>query len=931
MSRDLPPTINTNEAKSDNQGFMAKLSKSAGAATKLVALQAERTKLNTLTLPAAYRALGKDCLQQKRHLECVPELVSQLRSVLDEIKQLSEIATTKDAPKSFTDKAKAAGKQVLDVARTKQLGMKRDSIIGGIGKAIYDQQSEKSGAVELVSPIQRTITRIAELDAEIDHQSQAGKGSLLTPKMMLIGVGAIGLLFVAILFRGIVGTGAQDQMSQINTNNIQGVDESPTDSNGSGPTTSAPALLSKSSFELPPEIANQKKWPDFPLGQMPIRLAQEQKGYGTVPQMFFSTLGSRVLLFYDDGKKQDVKIWNVKTGEEHQAKSPDCNYFSFPAAFSPDDTSVACVDGDFLRIWSLKTSTATLIESINIATPTTGYSKEIGWNGIQWSTNDVLVLRSIAQDQRNRSYQAYRRTSGRFEPFGSIQKNSTEYKGKRTWFNSVAVSPDGKLAAVAVEPELGSTEHKHLVVQIRSCDSGKEIHEIVLPQSSHAIHHFPTNVFADRNKDQGPWVDPGSCLEFSPDGQRLLIASQGDDKEQSITVLKTGSWDKVASLDCNDLQPSEGNRSAFKLQLRLCSFSSDGNRLVGIATKTTRTSRGETVNRVAVVFDLDSGKRLSSIDLGDQFVLDERISRVERSTHEAATFTADGKAIVVAVMGAQKQEGTSWTVGSWDLSSGSMRFAVSKTFTGLPGNFGVVLSPDGNILATSSGPSAERQGFGFNVWEVPHLVKLKSDVSEGDKLWATGDHSKAFEFYCAVLADNMAWFVDGDIRRIYSRCVDTFAERGEVQKGRSLIVQTQQRKISLAPETPDGKKLLNEFQSEQAEARRLKSQQRNEVLAKALAEKRTKNKQQFVPAGDLTKEKLIDKLKSVMARGRIDNLVTYAIFEDYSFEDVLGPPDSNLEWVDTQRLVSYRCSDGIVQLTVTYLEGTTVLHGINQY
>jgi hypothetical protein len=452
MSRDLPPPINTNETKSDNQGFMAKLSNSAGAATKLVALQAERTKLNTLTLPAAYRALGKDCLQQKRHLECVPELMSQLRSVLAEIKQLSEIATTQDAPKSFTDKAKAAGKQVLDVARTKQLGMKRDSIIGGIGKAIYDQQSEKSGAVELVSPIQRTITRIAELDAEIDHQSQAGKGSLLTPKMMLVGVGAIGLLFVAILFRGIVGTGAQDQISQTITNNIQGVDESPTDSNGSGPTTSAPASVSKSSFELPPEIANQKQWPDLPLAQIATRLAQENTSGGSraLQQVFFSPKGSQVLMLFEKNRKQDVRVWNAKTGEEYSAKSGECDYFSFPAAFSPDEGSLACIDGDFLRVWSLKTSPATLTQSVKLAPASLG-SGSFGWNGLQWSTDETLVLRSRPMEGAS-TYQVYRRSSGRFEPLGTEQKSPGQYKGERiSYGNGFAVSPDGRYSALAVK------------------------------------------------------------------------------------------------------------------------------------------------------------------------------------------------------------------------------------------------------------------------------------------------------------------------------------------------------------------------------------------------------------------------------------------------------------------------------------------------
>lgn len=183
MSQELPPQIKANDPETKDKGFMAKLSKSAGAASKLVALQAERTKLNTLNLPAAYRALGKDCLQQRRHLDCAVELTSQLRSVLDEIKKLAEIAPGQSVPQSFTDKAKAAGKYAVDTARQKQLGMKRDSLIANIGKAIYENHADASGPGELVEPIASSIARIAQIDTEISQQSQAIKGSIVKPRL----------------------------------------------------------------------------------------------------------------------------------------------------------------------------------------------------------------------------------------------------------------------------------------------------------------------------------------------------------------------------------------------------------------------------------------------------------------------------------------------------------------------------------------------------------------------------------------------------------------------------------------------------------------------------------------------------------------------------------------------------------------------------
>ena len=195
MSQGQPPKINATKSKSSGKELLANLSKSAGAATKLVGLQTERKKLATFTLPAAYGALGRDCLQNKRHLDGVTEFTSQLRSVLSQIKELSEATAAQPTPQSFTDKAKAASKQALDVARTKQLGMKRDSLIASIGKSIYEQHRNESGPIELVATIESVLARVSSIEVEIDEQSQVGKGTFVTPKRILLG-GAAALVLV---------------------------------------------------------------------------------------------------------------------------------------------------------------------------------------------------------------------------------------------------------------------------------------------------------------------------------------------------------------------------------------------------------------------------------------------------------------------------------------------------------------------------------------------------------------------------------------------------------------------------------------------------------------------------------------------------------------------------------------------------------------
>ena len=199
MSQQTPRPINPG-SDSTAKGFVANLTKNAGAAAKLVGLQAERTRLTTLTLPAAYRTLGNDCVQQKRHLDGVKELIEQLQAVVSEIKALSEISKPQASNQSFTDKAKAAGKHAVDLARRKQLEMKRESLCGDVGKVIYETYKESSGSKDLVTPIQEALQRVTELDSEIAKLSEVGKGSFITPKRMLVAAAVLLVLFTGYFF-----------------------------------------------------------------------------------------------------------------------------------------------------------------------------------------------------------------------------------------------------------------------------------------------------------------------------------------------------------------------------------------------------------------------------------------------------------------------------------------------------------------------------------------------------------------------------------------------------------------------------------------------------------------------------------------------------------------------------------------------------------
>jgi hypothetical protein len=159
-----------------------------------MALRNERTKLDRVTLPAAYRALAKDCLKQKRHLDCAPELVEHLRSVVAELKLLTDSAKSGSPDQIWVNKAKSAASSPND-----KLGVKRDRLLAKIGQAIYGLRGSESGPADVVAPIQDVFTRLAEIDSDLARVSQPTKGAWIKIQRLIIGCGIVAMLVFCVL------------------------------------------------------------------------------------------------------------------------------------------------------------------------------------------------------------------------------------------------------------------------------------------------------------------------------------------------------------------------------------------------------------------------------------------------------------------------------------------------------------------------------------------------------------------------------------------------------------------------------------------------------------------------------------------------------------------------------------------------------------
>lgn len=134
-----------------------------GGDSSIHSLQQEKHRILTQTLPEAYHALGKDCIQNKRHLDCVPQMITELNAILAELRAMREVGLDKLA----TNAGATSNPTAFVIASER-----RNSVIAKIGLSIFTTHGDKSGPSELVLPIRNLISRIETIVA-VPYPSKA--------------------------------------------------------------------------------------------------------------------------------------------------------------------------------------------------------------------------------------------------------------------------------------------------------------------------------------------------------------------------------------------------------------------------------------------------------------------------------------------------------------------------------------------------------------------------------------------------------------------------------------------------------------------------------------------------------------------------------------------------------------------------------------
>lgn len=138
--------------------------------------------------------------------------------------------------------------------------------------------------------------------------------------------------------------------------------------------------------------------------------------------------------------------------------------------------------------------------------------------------------------------------------------------------------------------------------------------------------------------------------------------------------------------------------------------------------------------------------------------------------------------------------------------------------------------------------------------------------------------------------------------------------------------------LDATPQPPIIGKCLGIAQSEYAkDGQSLIEVQLQECNIRSVTSAQLPEKQPVI-ARKMTKKQFLEKLKQSMPPdGRMEPGFVYAVFRNNSFQQAFGDPDSNMAHVDSTRMISYRCKDGIIAMVVHFIGPTVVLEEVNQF
>ena len=599
-----------------------------------------------------------------------------------------------------------------------------------------------------------------------------------------------------------------------------------------------------------------------------------------------------------------LRIWKTTTGEELSASNNEIDYFSLPAVFSPSEDSIACLDGDFLRIWKLVGDSANLISSQRL-------SLEIGDRlqpHIQWLSKSKIIISTRPDPNRSREYVVVSSIDDgtpNQELINCIErgtkiKNKTEFERQHP---VAVIAPNGRTLAFKLRHKIviQDVETDRILKELKSTGGGGEI-DFGRELRVGGLH--------ERH-------DPNPCMAFTPDSKYFISFVHDSQTDTSkLVVWDSNTWTKNGSIDCNQFQAI------------LC-FSNDLKFLAALAIRESKTSRGVTYENEALVFNVENAKLVARIPLGEEFGFSDWC--LEGSERRFATFSPDNSSVAIALSdeGERNREwrdGFShgrtenvWAAGAWNIEDKSRRWIISQK-SAATSRFAI--HPQTELLAYFDGAHA--------IVDTQSISLLFENLAGGDSAWSEGQIDDAFEHYSNVASHSEKHFYYERLPQVFARCIDYYGKQSDSLSGRQVADYMLNQGVEIEPETGAGKELVRLYEEEKSEAQAKLVAENAKIQQENLKTLRDENKAKFVQAKFMTKAAFVGKMKGNLNGGAITANSAQAVFHNFAFQDVFGDPDSNVAW-GSDRLIQYNCSDGSVQMVAFYNGGHVWITEVNLY
>ena len=188
------PTINV---KSSPRGQAPQERSTFQSASLLVAKKAERLKLTSVTLPAAFAALGKAVYDDTDRNSHFPEVTATIGQLLSQQDAMKETAAERPTGDTLGEQARGAAAQASDFVKDQMNEWQLAKEYAKLGEEAYFRFKDDPYAEDLLGAIREALARRDRIDSDIAGLSQqCAAGGWTRGRGIAVGAALIGLVLL---------------------------------------------------------------------------------------------------------------------------------------------------------------------------------------------------------------------------------------------------------------------------------------------------------------------------------------------------------------------------------------------------------------------------------------------------------------------------------------------------------------------------------------------------------------------------------------------------------------------------------------------------------------------------------------------------------------------------------------------------------------